>query len=237
MILLPTVVSQVAPSPAPERVTVIAQFLAKPGREAALRSKLMRMIAPTRAEAGCVSYDLHANPANPAQFVFAENWKNEAVLDAHMKTPHFVKLITNGTPALLAGPYTVVKGRTLSRLEPGSLTDRRLRAPGSLTLIPFFTIKPGLVGAVGKSHLAMLAPTRAEKGHISYDLYQSRTNDDLMFFVENWESMAALKRHMMQPFFTQHIHKEVEPKLAAPWTFLMLKRISPPGLGRAGRMG
>ncbi len=234
-LLAPLAIAQEAPSPAPERVTVIAQFLAKPGQASALRTKLLAMIAPTRAEAGCISYDLHVDQANPAQFFFVENWKDEAVLDAHMKTPHFVKLITNGTPALLAAPYTIAKGRILSHFVPKTQTDPRLRSASSLTLVPFFTVKPEKMETVLKAHLAMLAPTHAERGNISYDLFQSRADSNVLFFVENWESMAALKKHMMQPFFVQHVDKEANPGLVVPWTYLTLKRISPPGVGRGAR--
>ena len=224
--------AQEATSPAPEQVTVIAQFLAKPGKEKALRAKLLAMIAPTRAEAGCITYDVHVDQANPAQFFFVENWKNEEVLDAHMKTPHFVTLITNGTPALLAAPYTISKGRVLSPYIPKTQTDPRLRTAPSLTLVPFFTVRPDKMNEVLKAHRAMIEPTRKEKPNISYDLFQSRTDANVLFFVENWESMAGLKKHMTTPFFVQHVDKEANPGLVVPWTTLKLKRISPPGVGR-----
>ena len=193
------------------------------------------MIAPTRADSGCISYDLHVNQANPTQFFFLENWKNEAVLDAHMKTPHFVKYITNGTPALIAAPYTIAKGHILSQFIPKTQTDARLRAASSLTLVPFFTVNPEKYAQVLKAHQAMIAPTRAEKADISYDLYQARANDSVFYFVENWESMAGLKKHMMTAHYVAHVNKLADPGLAVPFTYLLLKRISPPGIGKGAQ--
>lgn len=233
--LAPVAQTQEAPSPTPERVGVVASFLAKPGKEKALRAKLLAMVAPTRAEKGCVSYDVHVDQANPAQFYFIENWKDEGTLAAHLKTPHFTKLIVNGTPSLIAGPYTIAKSRILSRFEPKTAADPRLRAPASLTLLAFFTPKEEKLGPALKAMTAMVAPTRAEKGNISYDLYQTKADGNVFYYAENWESKPALKRHMMLPHFVQHVDKETTPALVVPWTLITLKRISPPGYGAAAK--
>ena len=53
-------------------ITVVAAFQAKPGKENELRAALMGLLAPTRQEAGCVNYDLHASAENPAKFLFTK---------------------------------------------------------------------------------------------------------------------------------------------------------------------
>ena len=74
-------------------ITIVATFQAKPGKEAALKQALIGLIAPTRAEAGCLNYDLHASPEDPAKFLFHENWASQAAIDAHMKSPHITALL------------------------------------------------------------------------------------------------------------------------------------------------
>ncbi len=74
-------------------VTVVATFQAEPGREAELKKVLLALVAPTRKEAGCINYDLHAAPDDPAKFLFHENWASKAHLDAHLKTPHIAALL------------------------------------------------------------------------------------------------------------------------------------------------
>ena len=70
------------------KVTVIAYHRAKPGKERALRDALLAVCAPTRAEKGCINYDLHVSPDDPGLLVFHENWKLKADLDAHLASPH-----------------------------------------------------------------------------------------------------------------------------------------------------
>lgn len=69
-------------------VTVIARMKAKPGKEQQLKAELLKLIAPSRKDPGCINYDLHIGAADPAEFVFYENWTSKALLDAHLATPH-----------------------------------------------------------------------------------------------------------------------------------------------------
>jgi quinol monooxygenase YgiN len=69
-------------------VTVVATFQARPGKESELRAALLGLLAPTRKEAGCLNYDLHQAPDDPARFLFHENWTTKAALDAHLQSPH-----------------------------------------------------------------------------------------------------------------------------------------------------
>ena len=74
-------------------ITVVATFQARPGQEAELKSALTSLVAPTRKEAGCVNYDLHILPEDPAQFLFHENWASQAHLDAHLQSAHIKALL------------------------------------------------------------------------------------------------------------------------------------------------
>jgi quinol monooxygenase YgiN len=69
-------------------VTVIAHIRAKPGRESRVRQVLEKLMVPTGAEAGCINYDLHQSLTDPTLFVFYENWKSEADLEAPARSVH-----------------------------------------------------------------------------------------------------------------------------------------------------
>ena len=91
-----------------EVLTVVACLRAKAGEHARLRGQLQRLVEPTRAEAGCITYDLHASNFDPGYFMFHEVWRSAADLDAHFKTPHmvaFAKLL----PELLVEPMDLTK--------------------------------------------------------------------------------------------------------------------------------
>ncbi len=90
----------------PETVTVVANFKAKKGGEKQVREALISMIEPTRAEQGCINYDLHESAGDPTAFVFYENWVSQADLDRHLKTSHIQKAISRAEP-FLAEPVKI----------------------------------------------------------------------------------------------------------------------------------
>jgi quinol monooxygenase YgiN len=71
-----------------EHLTVIAYLTAKPGKEAEARRNIMALVAPTRAEDGCINYDLHEMHGEPAKFMFYENWESAEHLGAHAQSAH-----------------------------------------------------------------------------------------------------------------------------------------------------
>jgi len=73
-------------------LTVVAEIIAKPGCEQRLREELLALIEPTRAEAGCLQYDLHVAEGKPGHFLFYENWTSRQALDQHLATPHLQRL-------------------------------------------------------------------------------------------------------------------------------------------------
>jgi quinol monooxygenase YgiN len=73
---------------------VAARIVAKPGKADALRQTLMGLIEPTRAEAGCIQYDLHEEQGKPGSFLFFEKWTSKQALDEHLATPYLKALFT-----------------------------------------------------------------------------------------------------------------------------------------------
>jgi quinol monooxygenase YgiN len=73
-------------------VTLTVTFQARPGKEAELHKTLLGLLAPARAEAGCINYDLHIAPDDPSKFLFYENWASKAHHEAHDKTQHVQNL-------------------------------------------------------------------------------------------------------------------------------------------------
>ena len=69
-------------------INVVAVITAKPGSEDAVREAMQGLVAPTRAEDGCLSYDLSESVAAPGTFITVEEWNDPSDLDSHMQTPH-----------------------------------------------------------------------------------------------------------------------------------------------------
>lgn len=47
---------------------VVAEGKAKPGKEDELRARMQSLLAPTRAEEGCIQYDMHESQEQPGVF-------------------------------------------------------------------------------------------------------------------------------------------------------------------------
>jgi quinol monooxygenase YgiN len=69
-------------------VRVVAHFVAKPESVEDVRQALTGMIDPTRAEEGCVTYELLQNVADPTDFTFVEEWASQSDLDRHAESEH-----------------------------------------------------------------------------------------------------------------------------------------------------
>lgn len=85
-------------------VTIMARITARAGSETTLRSVLQDLVAPSRKESGCVSYDLFENEDHPLEFVTVEQWLDQAAADAHLATPHVVTAITLASELLAQAP-------------------------------------------------------------------------------------------------------------------------------------
>lgn len=71
-------------------LTVVAKLKAKNGCEEQLGELLRSLVGPTRAEQGCINYDLHRSHEDPSLFIFYENWESRPLWEAHMRSPHLV---------------------------------------------------------------------------------------------------------------------------------------------------
>ena len=86
------------------------------------RNEIIRLAGvvaqPSRAEAGCLAYDFYAQPSTN-EFLFFEEWADQAALDFHFQTPHFQSFIAEFT-RLLSGPpsirvYEIAAARDLEK--------------------------------------------------------------------------------------------------------------------------
>ena len=70
------------------KLTIVANIHANPDKIDLVKAELEKLISITRAEEGCIQYDLHQDNENPAHFMFYENWESRELWQVHMNTPH-----------------------------------------------------------------------------------------------------------------------------------------------------
>ena len=88
-------------------VVVVAHLAAKPGCEEALKAVLLSLVGPTRTEEGCLLYDLHQGIAEPARFVFYENWASQEALNKHLGSEHLRGTVGKATDLMDGQPSIV----------------------------------------------------------------------------------------------------------------------------------
>jgi quinol monooxygenase YgiN len=70
-------------------VKIVAILTARPGKAEALRALLDGMLAPSRAEAGNLRYDLWRDQADANRFVLDELYADNEAIASHRASPHF----------------------------------------------------------------------------------------------------------------------------------------------------
>ena len=98
---------------AQEKVTVVATIKAKAGMEDTVRAAIEALIAPTRAEAGCINYDLHLSSEDPSAFMLYENWMSKKDLDEHLAMPYLQDFLGKADD-MLAEPVGIALWKMIS---------------------------------------------------------------------------------------------------------------------------
>jgi quinol monooxygenase YgiN len=81
-------------------VKVILHLTARPETVDALKAVLLRVAQHSRAEQGCISYQVLQDPAAPCNLTVLEDWVSEAAMDFHMTLPHTQQAFAEGVPLL-----------------------------------------------------------------------------------------------------------------------------------------
>lgn len=74
-----------------QQLTIVARILAKEEKRDLVKTELVKLLDITRAEEGCINYDLHQDNENPNLFLFHENWTNRDLWQKHMNNAHLAE--------------------------------------------------------------------------------------------------------------------------------------------------
>ncbi|OCG15378.1 hypothetical protein A9G24_05225 [Gilliamella sp. App6-5] len=73
------------------QLNIVATIAVKPEFYEAFQPILKRLVTGSRAETGCVRYELNQSIDNPNIFIVIETWASQQAIDFHNATPHFVE--------------------------------------------------------------------------------------------------------------------------------------------------
>lgn len=82
-------------------ITIVADIRANSDQVEFVRAELQKLVPITRAEEGCIQYDLHQDNDDPAHFLFYETWESRELWRVHSNASHVAAFAaaTNGAIA------------------------------------------------------------------------------------------------------------------------------------------
>ena len=87
-------------------VVVAVRVRVKPSKREDLIRMAQEMLAPSRAEKGCISYNFFADTADANAFLYFEEWESHSALKAHAQTEHYSRY-SRALPDVLERPSEI----------------------------------------------------------------------------------------------------------------------------------
>ncbi|HMT07781.1 MAG TPA: putative quinol monooxygenase [Pyrinomonadaceae bacterium] len=94
-------------------LTLVAKLKVKDDAVEQIKAAALAIVEPSRAEAGCISYDVHQSVEDPTVFAWYETWTDKAAIDQHFEYD-YVKNFFATVNDLAAEPPTIVVSRKLT---------------------------------------------------------------------------------------------------------------------------
>ncbi len=79
-------------------VVLVVTWMSKVGREGEVADLFAKLTEESRKEPGCVTYQVHRHKTEPRRFFIYEQYKDDAALEAHRATPHFLQYAKKELP-------------------------------------------------------------------------------------------------------------------------------------------
>jgi quinol monooxygenase YgiN len=95
------------PGEVAKMVTIFATFKPKAGLYQEALSVLRDVLEPTRAEPGCLRFDLFAGEDRPSTLYLYEIFVNAAAIDEHRRTQHYQIYRASIEPLLEVPPHAI----------------------------------------------------------------------------------------------------------------------------------
>jgi len=81
-------------------VVLAVTWMAKIGRESEVSAAFSKLTEESRKEPGCEMYLVHRHRTEPRRFFIYEQYKDDAALEAHRASPHFLQYARKELPKI-----------------------------------------------------------------------------------------------------------------------------------------
>ncbi|MBA3914425.1 MAG: antibiotic biosynthesis monooxygenase [Acidobacteriales bacterium] len=81
-------------------VVLAVTWMAKSGHEQEVADLFSKLTEESRKEPGCLMYQVHQQRTDPRRFFIYEQYADDAGLEAHRVTPHFMQFAKKDLPRI-----------------------------------------------------------------------------------------------------------------------------------------
>ncbi len=81
-------------------VVLAVIWMAKAGHEAEVAAVLAKLSEEARKETGCAMFQVHRHKTEPRRYFIYEQYKDDAALETHRTTPHFLQYARKDLPKI-----------------------------------------------------------------------------------------------------------------------------------------
>jgi quinol monooxygenase YgiN len=94
-----------------DEVHIVCELRCETAHRERVRELALQFVAPARAEAGCLYYNLHQKLDEPNTFFIIDGWASQAAVDAHASNAHVASVMKELGPLLTFGPSLTFTSR------------------------------------------------------------------------------------------------------------------------------
>ena len=94
-----------------DEVHIVCELRCESADRERVRDLALQFVAPARAEAGCLYYNLHQKLDEPNTFFIIDGWANQAAVDSHASNAHVASVMKELRPLLTFGPSLIFTSR------------------------------------------------------------------------------------------------------------------------------
>ena len=91
----------------------IVRLEPRPGKAKDFREELLRVVEPSRAEAGCLGIHVFESLREPFEYAIHSEWADEAAFELHARLPHTVRFL-EAAKELLTHPVEGLRAREIA---------------------------------------------------------------------------------------------------------------------------
>jgi quinol monooxygenase YgiN len=169
----------------------------KPAQLQPFLQALRHNAVDARREAGNLSFTVFESTMSATTLYVLEQWRDQAVYEAHMKQPALLAMHKAASEDLDGGisHMRIVPVTSDSGLQPRQID----RADQTSNVLVFLSVKP-MEASKFRDDVSKVTPTfRSAPGNLSFDVYQNVDDKNEMVQLERWTTEATHQDNLKRP--------------------------------------